>query len=114
MGLAFAQVVTAGHACPMLGRASPSLAQVAQTMPADCPQMAKQAGSTINVCVGHCFADEQVDAPANVPAALVAPQPALRVHLPDIPVATVVVARLLPPSPSAAPPPQLRFSRFLI
>ncbi len=114
--LAFAQAVTAAHACPVLDPASPSPAQAAQseaTMLADCPEMAKRANSTVNVCVSHCFADQQVDAQADAPAALVAPQPALVVDLTDPYVPTLATALSLLPV-IAAPPAQLRFARFLI
>ncbi len=114
--LAFAQAVTAAHACPALSPGSPSVAQTAQsdsTMPADCPEMVKQANSTVNVCVSHCFADQQVAAQADAPAALVAPQPALLVHVTDPYIPTAAAVDLLLPI-FAAPPPQLRFSRFLI
>ena len=114
--LAFAQAVTAAHACPVLNPGSLVAAQTAQSesaMPADCPEMAKQANSTVNVCVLHCFADQQVDAQADAPVAMVAAQPALLVHLPDSYVPTVTAALSLLPL-IAAPPPQLRFARFLI
>jgi hypothetical protein len=113
--LAFAQAVTSAHACTGLNPASPPVAQATQSgmMPADCPEMAKQADSTVNLCLSHCFADQQVDAQADAPCATVAPQPALLIHLSDpyVPTATASLS-LLPIV--AAPPPQLRFSRFLI
>lgn len=114
--LAFAQAATSAHACAVLNPASPSVARATQSesmMPADCPEMAKQANSTVNLCSSHCFADQQVDAQTDAPAALLAPQPALLIQLSDpfVPTATAALS-LLPIA--AAPPPRLRFSRFLI
>lgn len=87
--------------------------QVNAAMPADCPEMAKQANSSDKACWSHCYADPQVDAYDYAPAPLVSPQTALLVQLayPDIP-ARVFTQWLLPVI--AAPPPKLRFSRFLI
>jgi hypothetical protein len=114
--LAFAQAVTVAHACPVPHPGSPWVAQAVQaesTMPADCQEMAKQADSTVNLCLSHCFVDQQVDAQADAPSATVAPRPALLVHLSDPYVPTATAALSLLPI-AAAPPPQLRFRRFLI
>lgn len=116
LALAFAQAVAAAHACPTLDPDSSPMAQATQAnaaMPADCPEMAKQANSSVNACWSHCYADPQVDAYDYAPAPLVAPQTALLVQLayPDIPT-RVSTQWLLPVI--AAPPPQLCFSRFLI
>jgi hypothetical protein len=118
VGLAFAQIITAAHACSILAQGSPpgtALAEpaVSQAMPTDCPEMAKKSGSTLNVCVSHCDFGQQVDAHADVPIAAIAPQPPLLIR---------PVGRLIPTSGEhlallaalAAPPPQLLFSRFLI
>lgn len=114
--LAFAQAVTAAHACPTLDPSSAPMAQATQVdaaMPADCREMAKQANSSVNTCWEHCYAGPQVDAHDYAPAPLVAPQTALLVRLADPGLPNLVPAqRLLPVI--AAPPPQLRFSRFLI
>jgi hypothetical protein len=114
--LVFAQAVTAAHACPALDPSAAPMARATQVdaaMPADCPEMARQANSSVNTCWAHCYADPQVDAHNYVPAASVAPQTALLVRHanPDLP--NLVPAQWLLPV-MAAPPPQLRFSRFLI
>ena len=114
--LGFAQAVTVAHACPILNPASLPIAPTVQSepaMPADCAEMAKQAQSTVNVCISHCFAGSQVDAQPDAPTALVAPQPALLVDVSDPWVPNVTAALSLQPV-IAAPPPRLRFSRFLI
>ena len=114
--LAFAQAVTAAHACPTLDPSSAAMAQASQldaAMPADCPEMAKRANSPVNICWTHCYAGPQVDAHDYAPAPLVAPQTALLVRLADPALPNLVPAQWLPPV-IAAPPPQLRFSRFLI
>jgi hypothetical protein len=118
LGLAFAQVVTAAHACSILGTPPlPGAAlvepAVGQAMPADCPEMAKILASTVNACVSHCELGQQVDVYGDAPMASVAPRPPLVVRLvgPLIPTSgehSSLVAAL------AAPPPQLLFSRFLI
>lgn len=113
--LAFAQAVTAAHACPTLDPSSRPIAQASQldaAMPADCPEMAKRANSPVNICWAHCHAGPQVDAHDYAPAPLVAPQTALLVRLADLILPHRVPAQWLPVI--AAPPPQLRFSRFLI
>lgn len=114
--LAFAQAVTAAHACPTLDPGSAPLAQPTQVnaaMPADCPEMAKQANSPISICWSHCSADPQVDGHDYAPAPLVAPQTALLVRLADLDIPALVPAQWLLPV-IGAPPPQLRFRRFLI
>lgn len=114
--LVFAQAVTAAHACSTLDPISAPMAQATQVdaaMPADCPAMARQANSSVNTCWAHCYADPQVDAHDYAPAPLVAPQTALLVRLADPGLPNLVPAQWLLPV-MAAPPPQLRFSRFLI
>jgi len=114
-GLAFAQVVTAAHACPMLAPPAETPAQAASDSRAisDCAEMAKKAGSTLNVCQSHCFAVLQVDAQADIPIPAIAPQPALSMRPVVFSISTVIAQSTLA-SVSAAPPPLLRFSRFLI
>ena len=114
--LAFAQAVTAAHACPTLDPGSLPLAQATQVnaaMPADCPEMAKQANSPTTICWSHCSGDPQVDGHAYAPAPLVAPQTALLVQIADPDIPTLAPGQWLLPV-IAAPPPQLRFRRFLI
>jgi hypothetical protein len=114
--LGFAQAVTVAHACPILNPASLPIAPTVQSepaMPADCAEMAKQAQSTVNVCLSHCFAGPQVDAQPDAPTALVAPQPPLLVDVGSPCAPNVSAARSLQLI-IAGPPPQLRFSRFLI
>jgi hypothetical protein len=114
--LVFAQAVTAAHACSTLdpnATPMPQASQVDAAMPADCPEMAKPANSPVNICWSHCHAGPQVDAQDYVPAPLVAPQTALLVRLADPGLPNLVPAQWLLPV-MAAPPPQLRFSRFLI
>ena len=82
--LAFVQVVTAVHACSFLNPAAqPPPSAAVQAMPADCPGMAEQTGSTVNVCESHCIGPEQIDAQADALTAPIAPQPALTVRRSD-------------------------------
>lgn len=114
--LAFAQAVAAAHACPTLDSSAAPMTQATQVdaaMPADCQEMAKQGNSSANTCWAHCYAGPQVDADDYAPAPLVAPQTALLVRLADPGLPNLVPAQWLLPF-IAAPPPQLRFSRFLI
>jgi hypothetical protein len=108
------QVVTAAHACSILNPASQSTPEAAaQAMPADCPGMAEQTGSTVNVCESHCIGPQQIDAQADALTAPIAPQPALTVRRSDscnrpsnaAPTLSVI---------GAAPSALLLFSRFLI
>jgi hypothetical protein len=113
--LALAQVATATHACSLLEQVShaPGYAALgAQELPSDCPAMAKQSGSTLNLCLSHCQLGQQVDVHAGAPTAAIAPQPPLTVQPVDQLVAATESASLV--VPLAAPPPQLLFSRFLI
>jgi hypothetical protein len=113
--LAFAQGAVAAHACSMLTSASLGQTDAASTqpMPPGCEGMAAQSNATPNVCESHCFAGQQAHGQADLPSASVAPQLALTVRVTDVSVPaffTVSSLALL----AAAPPPQLRFSRFLI
>jgi hypothetical protein len=114
--LAFAQAMTAAHACPILNpslNAASAIASEADAMPGDCADMVKYAGSSANLCESHCFAGQQVNAQADAPTALAAPQSPLTVRRVDPFVAMLAPASA--PSPvSAAQPPLLRFGRLLI
>jgi hypothetical protein len=107
--LAFAQVVTAAHACPT-GAASQASSPA---MPSDCPEMAKQAVDTLNACLSHCDFGQQVDVQTDAPVAATAPQAALTIRLTDARIRTDVVSFSLF-ARAAGPPAQLVFSRFLI
>jgi len=110
VGLLFAQIVTAAHACSMF--AMPP-AQEQSAMPADCAQSSERIDSTINVCVAHCERGAQVDSHADVPAPLIAPQLALAIRVAD---AFVPAAGDTPSSsaPHALPTPLALSSRLLI
>ena len=82
-------------------------------MPADCPEMAKQSGSTLNVCLAHCDFGQQVDVHTDAPTAAIAPQVGLTVR-PVRPLIPVDPESLSLIASVAAPPPLLLFSRFLI
>lgn len=112
--LAFAQAAVAGHACSTLTSASPGQATEANTppMPPGCQGMAAQSNDTLNVCESHCVAGQQVSGHADIPSASIAPQLALTVRVNEVFVPTFTPSSLAPVT--AAPPPQLRFSRFLI
>jgi hypothetical protein len=114
--LAFAQAATAAHACSMLAIPSPSKVQTVkpptQPMDAACTGMASQSDSTVNLCASHCVGNDQSNANADVPTAAIAPQPALNVRLSVDCVRARSSTSLV--SPTAAPPPHLRFARFLI
>jgi hypothetical protein len=112
--LAFAQVVTAAHACSILNPALQSTPVVAQqAMPPDCAGMAEQTGSTVNVCETHCIDPQQIDAQAYALTAPIAPQPALTLRRSESysPALTAAPAFSII---GAAPCALLRFSRFLI
>jgi hypothetical protein len=113
--LVYAQAATAAHACAMLASASPAQAMQtsAQPMPPGCPEMAKRSGSTANVCQSHCLAGQHVYGQADVPSASIAPQVPLTVRLADEFIPARFTTSSLAPL-ATAPPPQLRFSRFLI
>jgi hypothetical protein len=112
--LAFAQAAVAAHACSMLTSAAPGQAieANAQPMPPGCEGMAAQSNATLNVCESHCFAGQQVSGHADIPSASIAPQLALTVRVNEVFVPTFTASLLAPVT--AAPPPQLRFGRFLI
>lgn len=113
--LAFAQAMTAAHACPILNPSldSSGVASVADAMPTDCADMAKRAGSSANLCQSHCFAGQQVTAQADAPMALAAPLSPLTVRVTD-PFVSVAAPLSVPSAIGAASPPLLRFGRLLI
>ena len=117
LGFAFAQIVTAAHACPGLIETSEpiatSAAPDADAMPEGCADMSMTTGSTFNVCEAHCVAGQQVGVHTEAPIAAIAPQPALTVRLVDPRISARADTRS-PPASAAAPPPLLLFSRFLI
>src|SRR5437899_11170008 len=109
LGLLFAQIVTAAHACSTL--ALPP-AQEPSAMPADCAQSSVRIDSTINVCVSHCDSGAQVDSHADIPAPMLAPKLALTIRVADayVPVVGDHVASFA----QRAPPPPLAFSSRLL
>jgi hypothetical protein len=113
--LAFSQAAAAAHACSMLRSASPGQATAAsaQPMPPGCKGMAAQSDSTFNVCQSHCFDGQQAQGQVDVPSASIAAQPALVVRIAEACAPAHFIASSLLPL-AAGPPPQLRFSRFLI
>lgn len=113
--LAFAQAAVAAHACSMLGSASPGQATAASAQPMQpgCEGMAAQSHATLNVCQSHCFAGQQLNGHADIPSASFAPQLGLIVRVTEVFVPAHFTASSLAPV-AAAPPLQLRFSRFLI
>ena len=113
--LGFAQATTAVHACAMLASGSPVQATQtgAQPMQPGCAEMAKRSGSTTNVCQSHCLAGQHAYGQVDVPSASIAPQVALTVRVADEYIPAHFTAASLAPL-ATAPPPQLRFSRFLI
>ena len=110
LGLLFAQIVTAAHACSTL-TLPPGQEQSA--MPADCAQSTARIDSTINICASHCDTGAQVDSHIDVPAPMTAPQPALTIRIADV---HVSVADDIATSCAqlATPPPLAISGRLLI
>src|SRR5438874_13731794 len=104
LGLLFAQLVTAAHACSTLAL---PLAQEQSAMPADCSG-SSGTDSTVNVCALHCDTGAQVDSHADIPAPMLAPQLALTIRVADacVPVVGDHVASFA----QHTPPPPLAFS----
>ena len=111
--LAFAGAVTAAHACALEGRAAEAVASVTPSDPAMAEDCAG-CDATANLCEAHCVVGQQADAQAAAPAALVAPQPPLRVQSPDPCLPAIAATPMLLSTLESAPPPLLRFARFLI
>jgi hypothetical protein len=108
--LAFAGVVTAAHACALVG-VPPDAVAAAEPMP-DCAEAAPAADPAASTCEAHCVAGQSLEAQSHAPVALATPQPALRIEVVHGPVhATLARANLRPLE--AAPPPLVRFARLL-
>lgn len=116
VGLVFAQFVTVAHACTLAQpalRAEVTFVQPAdQTMPPDCPAMAKSVAANANVCQSHCAYGQQIDVHPDAPAAAIAPQPALTVRVMS-PIVQPSLDTMFLHARSTAPPVSLLFSRFL-
>ncbi len=110
VGLLFAQIVTAAHACSTLTLPP---AQEQSAMPADCAQSTARIDSTINVCASHCDTAAQVDSHADVPAPMMAPQPALTIRVADL-YASFANDDATSSAQRAAPPLLALSSRLLI
>ena len=114
LGLLFAQLVTAAHACTVAF--SPSLpvaimaSAVDDAMPSDCAGNAKR--TDVNVCESHCAYGQQIDVQSDAPVAAIAPQPALTVRVP-LPVVLRSFDTTALHARSTAPPLSILFSRFL-
>jgi hypothetical protein len=115
--LAFAQAATAAHACSALKAAPTSPEQAmestAQPMQPGCAGMASQTGSTVKLCSSHCFASPQVHGQVDIPSANIAPPAALVIRVVEERIPAHSTTFALAPL-ATAPPPQLRFNRFLI
>ena len=117
LGVVFAQIVTAAHACtfaastPHLPTAVVQAADAA--MPVDCTAMQEHGAAVSSVCESHCAYGQQIDVHPDGPVAGIAPHPALTVHslLSFVP-ASIDASFLY--AKSAAPPVSILFSRFLI
>jgi len=109
LGVIFAQIVTAVHACPNLAAAP---RPVVEAM-ASCHDLAHKSSDNANVCESHCLTGQQVDTQADAPIAAIAPREALTVHIVDL---SETRAREFSSLPALGPaaPPLLRFSRLLI
>jgi hypothetical protein len=115
LGLLFAQLVTAAHACTVAFSPSLPVAIVASAvddaMPSDCAGNAKRTDA--NVCESHCAYGQQIDVQFDVPSAAIAPQPALSARVPP-PVVSRSYDAIALHARSTAPPLSVLFSRFLI
>jgi hypothetical protein len=116
IGLLFAQITTAAHACTLVVPRSQTATFVEpadEAMASDCPAMAKRIAKNAKICDSHCAYGQQIDVQPDAPVAAIAPQPALMVSI-----AASTVLRPLDPiflhTRSTAPPVSLLFSRFLI
>jgi len=113
--LAFTQAAAAAHACSILtgppAHGGPTIVAHAHSTHSGCAT--GELGPTVNVCESHCFAGQQVYGEPDVSAPASAPQPALIVRVAGVRFPASLAAASLA-SLAAAPPPQLRFGRFLI
>jgi len=112
LGVVFAQIVTAAHACAIAGVASdpPVAHAAADAAQASCHDLAYKTKPNANVCESHCLSGQQVDTQSDAPTAAIAPRVALTIHVADR--SPTLDASL--PALGAAAPPRLRFSRLLI
>lgn len=114
LGLVFAQIVTAAHACPNLVAASDTaVVQPAVEFTVSCHDLADKAKDNANVCQSHCLVGQQVDTQADAPIVAIAPHEALTVHVVDLAETRARDFSSLS-ALGAAAPPLLRFSRLLI
>ena len=117
LGVVFAQIVTAAHACSLAVSTSQAPTPVVQladeAMPVDCTAMAKRVATSANVCESHCDYGQQIDVHPDVPIAGISPQPALTVR-PMLPLAPDLLGATFLYAQSTAPPVSILFSRFLI
>ena len=112
LALVFSQALVAAHACPVadFDAVTTLHGHAAASMP-DCSGMPDSGDPIANVCESHCLTGQHAQA-ADAPYPPLAPLPALTVRT-DAPRVTAVDA-FTDVHPLAAPPPRLRFSRFLI
>ena len=117
LGIVFAQIVTAAHACTLAVSTSQAPTTMAlpadPAMPVDCTAMAKRMATSANICDSHCDYGQQIDVHPDVPVIGIAPQPALTVH-PTLPLVPDVLGATFLYTQSTAPPVSILFSRFLI
>jgi len=111
LAVLFAQLVTAAHACTVALAPPQSVAAADNdTMPSDCAGNAKTTRA--NVCESHCLYGQQIDVHPDVPAAAVAPQPALISRAAQS-IAWRSFDTIALHARSSAPPLSVLFSRFL-
>jgi hypothetical protein len=112
LALVFSQALVAAHACPVADPAAVNTlhGHAAASIP-DCSGMPDGGDPNANVCESHCLTGQHAQ-PADTPYPPLAPLPALTVRT-NAPQVTPVHA-FTDVHPRAAPPPRLRFSRFLI
>jgi hypothetical protein len=117
VGLGFAQFVAVAHACtlavPTLQAAATFVEPADDTMPSDCPAMAKRVAANAKVCESHCTYGQQIDVQLDAPLAAIAPQPALTVRVMSSTVQHSIDTIFLH-ARRTAPSVSLLFSRFLI
>jgi len=115
LGIVFAQIVTAAHACPSFASSSDVVAMHADAGPVSpsCHDPARKAKDNANVCESHCLTGQQVDTQTDAPTAAMAPRTALTIPLVDHSAARTRELSSLPALVAAAPP-LLRFARLLI
>jgi hypothetical protein len=102
LGFVVAQFISLAHACMVGAHADRAVsAEVAATMPADCPAMAADAPSSDAACQANCVPQAQADQGVDVRIAALAPPSIL----------VVKVAAVLPEATQAsAPPPRARIA----